>query len=119
MSTDAYFDDIQLEFTGLVSSVPINGSSAGIIMTSYPNPFNPSTNIVLSQKEAGDVNLAIHDVAGRMIRTLHQGHLALGQHTFTWHGVDSQGKHVAAGIYLCTADRGGKVDASIKVLLVP
>jgi len=57
--------------TGRVSS---NASLPGVgttkLVNNYPNPFNPTTSIAFELAESGRVQLAIHDVQGRLVRTL-------------------------------------------------
>lgn len=42
----------------------------------------------------------IFDLAGRRVRTLHDGMAAAGETAFTWDGRDAAGRRVAAGVYL-------------------
>lgn len=64
-----------------------------------PNPFNPSTRINYSLAEAGKVQLAIYDVAGRLVRTLVDDVLAAGDHQVRWDGRNDSGRTVASGAY--------------------
>ena len=76
----------------------------------YPNPFNPSTRITLDLPRAGDAQVEIYDVKGRLIRRLHDGRLNAGSHFFDWDGTGSGGTVVASGTYFAriTAARGAK-----------
>ena len=69
-------------------------------MVVAPNPFNPATEIRYSLSKAGLVTLEIHDVRGRMIRTLVDGHQPVGEYTATWDGRDGMGRTQASGTYL-------------------
>lgn len=74
-----------------------------------PNPFNPRTVIGFSLERAGTVRLRIHDAAGRLVRTLHDGTaLAAGRHQAAWEGLDDAGRPVAAGVYHCRLEAGGQ-----------
>ncbi len=66
----------------------------------YPNPFNPSTQIAFELQRAGEVTLRIYDLLGREVRTLVNGTLQAGAHTYTWNGVDNNGNKASSGIYL-------------------
>lgn len=77
-----------------------------------PNPFNPRTVIGFSLERSGAVRLRIHDAAGRLVRTLHDGTaLAAGRHEAAWEGLDDAGRPVAAGVYQCRLEAGGQVAA--------
>ncbi|HRY84591.1 MAG TPA: FlgD immunoglobulin-like domain containing protein, partial [Candidatus Cloacimonadota bacterium] len=66
----------------------------------YPNPFNPETTIQLSVKEAGTtLELGIYNLKGQLVKRLHQGHLAKGEHSFVWNGTDNNNSGVASGVY--------------------
>lgn len=45
------------------------------------------------------VNLAVYDVAGRMVRTLLAGPQDPGEHSITWNGTNTGGARVGSGIY--------------------
>ncbi len=68
----------------------------------YPNPFNPQTTITFDVGgEPGtvcEVNLAIYDVRGRLVRTLVDGKLEAGRHSVVWDGRNSGGR-MASGVY--------------------
>jgi hypothetical protein len=66
----------------------------------YPNPFNPTTTIKFDVKEKGSVTLKIYNVAGQLIRTLHDGVMDAGSYTLTWDGKNNRGASVATGVYL-------------------
>jgi hypothetical protein len=65
-----------------------------------PNPFNPGTTIWYDLPRAGTATLAIHDLRGRLVRTLWQGTLPGGRHTQAWDGMDARGRAAPSGIYL-------------------
>jgi len=65
----------------------------------HPNPFNPRTEIRFSLQRAGAVELAVYDVAGRLVRTLLDGALPAGDHEAVWRGLDTRGRAVSSGTY--------------------
>jgi hypothetical protein len=65
----------------------------------YPNPFNPRTTIMFDLKESGHVELAVFDVAGRLVKRLVGETMAAGQHDAIWEGRDSGGREASAGVY--------------------
>jgi len=69
------------------------------LLDARPNPFNPRTVIPFSLPRAGEVELGIYDVAGRLVRTLVSGELPPGDHEAVWRGLDARGRAVASGAY--------------------
>jgi flagellar hook assembly protein FlgD len=65
-----------------------------------PNPFNPQTLIGFTVPRPQQVRLAIHDLAGRRIRTLVDTGLPAGERSLTWSGTDDTGRPVPSGTYL-------------------
>jgi hypothetical protein len=65
----------------------------------YPNPFNPSTEIVYSVSEGGRVDLIIYDILGRRINTLASGYHEPNRYRAVWKGTDENGFQVPAGVY--------------------
>jgi hypothetical protein len=82
-------------------------AAAGLaLLGCHPNPFNPRTVVVFSLREAGPVNLAVYDLAGRRVRELAAGTYAAGRHEVVWDGCDDRGRAVSAGVYSCCARYG-------------
>ncbi len=74
-----------------------------------PNPFDGATTIRFDVPTGGArAALDVHDVAGRRVRTLLDGHRDAGTHAVTWDGTDADGAPVGAGIYFVRlgTDRG-------------
>ena len=69
------------------------------LLPNYPNPFNPSTTIVVELAEESDLNVGVYDMLGRLVKTLASGTQPAGGHVFEWDGMDSNGSPAEAGIY--------------------
>jgi len=70
-----------------------------------PNPFNPVTSVDYDVPAAGGpVDIAVFDVAGRLVATLYSGYHDPGTHSVTWDGRDNHGRDVASGIYFVRLD---------------
>lgn len=78
----------------------------------YPNPFNPTTQIRFTLPESGVTNLKIYDILGRQVAVIVNGLLAAGEHQFTF---DATG--LPSGLYLYKIESGGQA-LSGKMLLV-
>jgi len=50
----------------------------------YPNPFNPTTNIVLNQNQSGSMKIIIYDIKGRELKILFDGMMQPGKFSFSW-----------------------------------
>ncbi len=82
-----------------------------------PNPFNPTTLIEYGLLEPATVDLAIYDVAGRLVKRLVASEArGAGRHVVPWHGRNETGRPVASGVYLCTLEVAG--DAATRKMLL-
>jgi len=77
-------------------------------LTAYPNPFNPQTSIAFELAAGGQVRLTIHDLGGRLVRTLAAGDFPAGRHESTWDGRDDAGRGLASGSYLARLVAGDR-----------
>jgi len=76
-----------------------------------PNPFNPSTTIGYELGEATDYSLTLHDVLGRMVRVLEEGHKAAGRYTVI---VEANG--LPSGVYLYRLETPTHIETKRMVL---
>jgi len=83
----------------------------------FPNPFNPSTSIRFSLKEAGLVRLNIYNLKGQLIKSLINADLPSGDHQIIWNGKDERGTLVSSGIYLYRMENGS-FKATNKMMLM-
>lgn len=79
-------------------------SRSALLGTPAPNPFNPNVKLPVFLKQGTSVSLRLYDVAGFRVRTLHNGWLAPGHHTFTWDGLNDSGTISTSGVYLLRLD---------------
>ncbi len=75
----------------------------------YPNPFNPSTTIRYQLSAVSDVNLAIFNIYGQLVRTLVRGQQPAGNHIVQWNGRDEAGRIVSSGLYIYRLQAGDQV----------
>jgi len=64
-----------------------------------PNPFNPMTTIRFSLAQPGQIEIAIYDVNGRLVRTLVDGKKEAGTHSVVWNGTNDRDVKVGSGVY--------------------
>ena len=66
----------------------------------YPNPFNPSTELRFNLPEASVVKLTVYNILGQEVATLVNGVVEAGFQSVTWNTENSGGKSFASGVYL-------------------
>jgi flagellar hook assembly protein FlgD len=83
-----------------------------------PNPFRARTALRWALPQAGEVRLRVHDVAGRLVRTLQNGWMAAGEHRVVWDSKDERGQLVRPGLYFVRLENSGR-SLGEKVVLLP
>jgi len=53
-------------------------------LSSYPNPFNPSTTVRFTVPKLSRVTLTVYDILGRRVTTLAEGLYSPGPHEIVW-----------------------------------
>ncbi|MBD3335787.1 MAG: hypothetical protein GF355_09750 [Candidatus Eisenbacteria bacterium] len=100
----AHLVDGVLFFEGGEADAILRGPS----VRNAPNPFDRKTAIGFALSRSTTGSLMIFGPDGRLVRTLAQGVLPAGEHTFMWDGRSNSGSKVGSGIYfavLRAADR--------------
>jgi hypothetical protein len=65
----------------------------------FPNPFNPSTNIMFTIPEPSNVSVRIYNIRGQLVRNLRNEFMDRGAHTVVWNGDNDSGRAVGSGVY--------------------
>jgi len=85
------------------------GAPAAFRAGSFPNPFNPSTQIRFTLPRAERVTLRIFDIAGRRVATLLDGaRREAGEQNLVWDGRDDAGQALPSGVYLYRLEAGAQ-----------
>jgi hypothetical protein len=105
----------------MIGLATARGREARIAATSYPNPFNPETEIRIGipvdLAERGErVTVRVYDVTGALVRTLHEGR-ASDELTVGWDGRDATGNRVASATYYAAIEVGQERQTLKLVLL--
>jgi len=110
---------LALEGTGAADDeVPVAAPPGTLRLdAAWPNPFNPNTNLRYALPHDGDVVVAIHDLQGRLVRTLVRGTQSAGEHQVMWDGRGDDGRTVPSGPYVGRVSGGGQV-RSVKLALL-
>jgi hypothetical protein len=83
----------------------------------YPNPFNPSTRLILAVPATAHVDAAIYDLLGRKVRILINSDVEAGYQTLEWNGSSENNLPVAGGMYFLRVT-SGKYSEVRKLLLM-
>ncbi|MBT3800819.1 MAG: T9SS type A sorting domain-containing protein, partial [Bacteroidetes bacterium] len=70
------------------------------LISSYPNPFNPVTEIQYSIENSGFVTIAIYNLIGQKVINLVSGYTRSGDYSIHWNGRDEYGLAIPSGTYL-------------------
>lgn len=68
-------------------------------LSNYPNPFNPTTTVQFDVPMQGQVQLAIFNTQGQLVRKLLTDNLTAGSYRIEWDGNDNSGIRAASGAY--------------------
>ncbi|MCE2401959.1 T9SS type A sorting domain-containing protein [Candidatus Poribacteria bacterium] len=82
-----------------------------VLLSNYPNPFNPETWIPYQLANPADVTLCIYSIDGQSVRALVLGNQPAGNYqnrnkAAHWDGKNEFGEPVASGIYFYTLSAG-------------
>jgi flagellar hook assembly protein FlgD len=107
LGVGTHYDTVAFDVQGVSYSVPVTvrltiggaDSTSAYSLENYPNPFNPSTNIVFSLPQSSHVRLEVFNVLGQRVVTLADEYMTAGSHTLEWNGTDANGQQAASGVY--------------------
>ena len=87
------------------------------LLDNYPNPFNPSTSISFNIPNEVYTEVAIYNMMGQKVRTLHNGNLQAGRHHIFFDGFDDNNLQLGSGVYFYRVT-AGEFNATKKMMLV-
>jgi len=82
------------------------------IISVYPNPFNPETNISYQLAEDSAVKIAVYNVKGQLVESLIDEKMPQGEHQIVW-----KANNLPSGIYYISFYANGKVQMKKTVLI--
>jgi flagellar hook assembly protein FlgD len=94
----------------------VDSSKTGL-SSGRPNPFRDETMFAVTLEESQSVEVAVFDLVGRRVATLHRGVLPVGTTTLAWNGRRTDGSRAPGGIYFYQLKRPGQVINRRVVLL--
>ena len=86
-------------------------------ISSYPNPFNPSTTLRYTLPSKGRATIAVYDARGVRVATLSNEEKPAGSYTVPWDGRSDGGDTVSSGVYFARVEFNGTTRAYKMVLL--
>jgi hypothetical protein len=99
--------------TAVQSGAPFVAWTLGV----HPNPTLGQSTVSFALAQRSQVEIAVYDVAGRLVRRIASEPMEAGAHSLGWDGRDGQGHRVANGVYLLRARAGGRMAAG-KIMVV-
>jgi len=78
----------------------------------YPNPFNPTTSMVLNLTAASDMKVEVFNLLGQSVKTLASGYKEAGTYNLSWDASEAAG-----GLYFVKVQAGGFTQIRKLVLL--
>jgi len=88
------------------------------LIKNYPNPFNPSTTIIVSGSPDKKSTITIYSVTGRKLRSIPIKTNSSGKAQLLWNGQDEKGNSLSTGVYTAVLKNGSKLIASTKMILI-
>lgn len=115
--TTYYYRLKQIDFNGsfvFSKIVEINPSlvNSFVLEQNYPNPFNPETTIKFSLPDKANVSLKIFNSLGEEVKTLYEGFLEAGIHSFNFYA-----DGLTSGVYVYVLKNNTNIQIKKMVLL--
>jgi len=85
---------------------PNQGTLVTRLYAPQPNPFRGGAVVRYSLNAERRTTLRIHDLTGRVVRTLADGVQKPGRYTLRWNGSDAMGRTLANGVYFVRLNAG-------------
>ena len=103
--------------TEVSTGVPEDAAPGALSLNVPDGAVGGDVRLSFSLPAAGHVELAVFDIAGRLVTTLVHGATPSGTHEIVWNGSGSDGAPIASGVYFArlVADAG---TVSRKLLLI-
>jgi len=73
--------------------------------------------VAFTLDHGGPVRIVVHDVAGRVVRTVLDEVRPTGAYDVEWNGRDDTGQPVASGVYLVKLTTNGQTDTQRGVIV--
>jgi len=102
----------QQPLTGIVKTIAATMPNSPKLYQSFPNPFNPTTQINYYIPKRSLVRLTVYNILGQKVKTLFYGDEAPGRYSITFNG-----EQYASGVYFYRLRAGDYVQTKKMILL--
>jgi streptogramin lyase len=86
-----------------------------ILLSNYPNPFNPSTTISFTAEDAKNAEISIYNLKGQKVKQFSD---IRNQTSVIWNGTDKNNQPVSSGIYFYKLKAGKDFSETKRMLLL-
>lgn len=90
---------------------------AVMLKNNYPNPFNPRTTISFDVNKDTEIEIAIYDISGKLVKILEKENYKIGSYQTEWNGTNLYNEQVSSGIYFVHL-RGGGIESTKKIMML-
>lgn len=87
------------------------------LQQNYPNPFNSTTKIDFRVSAGSEVEIAVYNLQGQLVRVLTHKNYEPGEYQVSWDGSDAKGMLAATGVYVYQMRAGDFVQQRKLILL--
>lgn len=112
-----YDDSVHLYIAYPLGVAEGSKEALSMVTQAAPNPSLSRTTISYQVVQSGQVNIAIYDVNGRLVRTLVSEDKSTGNYSVVWNGLDIERRHVPAGVYFYRLVAEDNVDMDKIIML--
>jgi len=112
-----FIDDFRLVDSINLSHTAFDIPSKFNVGENFPNPFNASTEIILSIDRVRHVEFNIYDLIGNKIVNLANQVYSPGQYKVRWNGKNSYGNNLSSGVYVYTVISDNYIKSDRMILL--
>jgi len=84
------------QISGKVVSAPVINLKSDMAFNTFPNPFRDRLTVTFQLKNPSEINLAVYNMEGRMVKMLKNESLQAGKHDLLW---SAAGNELTSGTY--------------------
>jgi photosystem II stability/assembly factor-like uncharacterized protein len=114
MDMSMFLDRLELYFSGsAVSEFSNHLEPESKLISAFPNPFNPYTNLSIELVRVAEVGVELYNSLGQLIKQVNYGTLGAGQHR-----LQIKADNLGSGSYYMCLNLNGERISSRKVILI-